>query len=356
MTARDVGLPDRHPAAGLPERVTIYEVGPRDGLQNEPALVPTEVKAEFIDRLARRRAADRRGDQLRAPEVGAAAGRRRRADARGSTRGAGRDLPGAGAQRARPRPGAGAGRAATSRSSAAPPRRSRRRTSTAASTSSSRCSSRPYAGRATPGLDVRAYVSMCFGDPWEGAVPDRAGRRRRPAAVRPRRQPAQPRRHDRRRHRRATSPRCSTAFARGRRRRPTRSPCTSTTPTARRCPTPWPPCAPASPPSTPAPAASAAAPTPRAPPATSPPRTWSGCSGLGIEHGVDLDALVETSLWMAEPARQTVTVPGGHRRRWLFKDYQPPQAALITTANPCWRASVGGPSLATPRAAGLRTP
>ncbi|MGZ6753776.1 MAG: hydroxymethylglutaryl-CoA lyase, partial [Nocardioides sp.] len=35
----------------LPERVTIYEVGPRDGLQNEKALVPTEVKAEFIERL-----------------------------------------------------------------------------------------------------------------------------------------------------------------------------------------------------------------------------------------------------------------------------------------------------------------
>jgi hydroxymethylglutaryl-CoA lyase len=37
--------------AGLPERVTIWEVGPRDGLQNEKSLVPTEVKAEFIHRL-----------------------------------------------------------------------------------------------------------------------------------------------------------------------------------------------------------------------------------------------------------------------------------------------------------------
>ena len=33
-------------------RVTIYEVGARDGLQNEKALVPTEVKAEFIRRLS----------------------------------------------------------------------------------------------------------------------------------------------------------------------------------------------------------------------------------------------------------------------------------------------------------------
>ena len=39
------------PGPGLPDRVTIYEVGPRDGLQNEKSLVPTEVKAEFILRL-----------------------------------------------------------------------------------------------------------------------------------------------------------------------------------------------------------------------------------------------------------------------------------------------------------------
>ncbi|WP_222721509.1 hydroxymethylglutaryl-CoA lyase [Actinomadura sp. HBU206391] len=40
------------PLAGLPSQVTIYEVGPRDGLQNESAIVPVEVKAEFITRLA----------------------------------------------------------------------------------------------------------------------------------------------------------------------------------------------------------------------------------------------------------------------------------------------------------------
>lgn len=33
---------------GLPERVTIYEVGPRDGLQNESAIVPVDVKVAFI--------------------------------------------------------------------------------------------------------------------------------------------------------------------------------------------------------------------------------------------------------------------------------------------------------------------
>jgi len=35
----------------LPTTVTVYEVGARDGLQNEKALVPVEVKAEFVRRL-----------------------------------------------------------------------------------------------------------------------------------------------------------------------------------------------------------------------------------------------------------------------------------------------------------------
>lgn len=51
-TTRALGLPDPHPGAGLPERVTIWEVGARDGLQNEAAAVDVTVKAEFLDRLA----------------------------------------------------------------------------------------------------------------------------------------------------------------------------------------------------------------------------------------------------------------------------------------------------------------
>ncbi|GGN85803.1 hydroxymethylglutaryl-CoA lyase [Actinoplanes lobatus] len=39
------------PLSGLPARVTICEVGPRDGLQNEARPLPVEVKAEFIERL-----------------------------------------------------------------------------------------------------------------------------------------------------------------------------------------------------------------------------------------------------------------------------------------------------------------
>jgi hydroxymethylglutaryl-CoA lyase len=38
-------------AEDLPSAVTIYEVGPRDGLQNESAIVPVDVKAEFVRRL-----------------------------------------------------------------------------------------------------------------------------------------------------------------------------------------------------------------------------------------------------------------------------------------------------------------
>jgi hydroxymethylglutaryl-CoA lyase len=36
----------------LPSRVTVYEVGPRDGLQNEARLIPTADKIAFIDALA----------------------------------------------------------------------------------------------------------------------------------------------------------------------------------------------------------------------------------------------------------------------------------------------------------------
>jgi len=40
------------PSPGLPDRVTICEVGPRDGLQNEATILDVAIKAEFIERLA----------------------------------------------------------------------------------------------------------------------------------------------------------------------------------------------------------------------------------------------------------------------------------------------------------------
>jgi hydroxymethylglutaryl-CoA lyase len=36
----------------LPDRVQVYEVGPRDGLQNEPIALSTEVKIDLVQRLA----------------------------------------------------------------------------------------------------------------------------------------------------------------------------------------------------------------------------------------------------------------------------------------------------------------
>lgn len=45
------GLPRTARLDGLPARVTVYEVGPRDGLQAEADIVPTPVKAELCRRL-----------------------------------------------------------------------------------------------------------------------------------------------------------------------------------------------------------------------------------------------------------------------------------------------------------------
>src|ERR1700685_4132825 len=40
-------------ASELPAEVRIREVGPRDGFQNEPEVIPTKVKVALIDALAR---------------------------------------------------------------------------------------------------------------------------------------------------------------------------------------------------------------------------------------------------------------------------------------------------------------
>ncbi|HEX7211096.1 MAG TPA: hydroxymethylglutaryl-CoA lyase [Propionibacteriaceae bacterium] len=44
-------MPAVHPRPGLPSRVSVYEVGPRDGLQAEKTVLPLPVKLELIDRL-----------------------------------------------------------------------------------------------------------------------------------------------------------------------------------------------------------------------------------------------------------------------------------------------------------------
>ncbi|MBA3528536.1 MAG: hydroxymethylglutaryl-CoA lyase, partial [Propionibacteriaceae bacterium] len=45
-------FPDAHPLPGLPPRVRVYEVGARDGLQAEKTTIPLPTKLEFISRLA----------------------------------------------------------------------------------------------------------------------------------------------------------------------------------------------------------------------------------------------------------------------------------------------------------------
>lgn len=159
--------------AGLPERVTIYEVGPRDGLQNEQASVPTAVKAEFIRRLVRAglRIVEATGfvhpkwvPQLADAEellgsLHAADGVRYPVlvpNERGLERALAVEVDEI----------AILGSATESFA-----QRNLNRT-----VAESIAMFAPVVKRATAaGMRVRAYLSMCFGDPWEGPVPvDRA--------------------------------------------------------------------------------------------------------------------------------------------------------------------------------------
>ena len=77
-------------AQALPESVRIREVGPRDGFQNEPEVVPTEEKVRLIGLLGETGLRPDRAHLVRAARCGPAAGRRRRgADALRARRGGG---------------------------------------------------------------------------------------------------------------------------------------------------------------------------------------------------------------------------------------------------------------------------
>ncbi len=167
MRARPA-LPMVVPGAGLPERVTIYEVGARDGLQNESAIVPVEVKVEFLDRLA---AAGLRVLEATSfvhpkwvPQLADAAellAALRRAD--------GVDYPvlvpnERGLDRA-----LDAGVRHVAIFASATETFARRNLNRALDEQFAMVE--PVVRRATDaGLRVRAYVSMAFGDPWEGPV------------------------------------------------------------------------------------------------------------------------------------------------------------------------------------------
>jgi hydroxymethylglutaryl-CoA lyase len=162
------GLPMTVPEDGLPARVTIYEVGARDGLQNEQALVPTDVKAQLIRRLLAAGLPIVEATSFVHPSWVP-----QLADAEDLMRDLGdqgRDLPvlvpnERGLDRALE---LGCRHVAIFGSA----------TETFARKNLNRgldeqfAMFEPTVRRARDaGLDVRAYVSMCFGDPWEGAVP-----------------------------------------------------------------------------------------------------------------------------------------------------------------------------------------
>jgi hydroxymethylglutaryl-CoA lyase len=171
MGARDVGLPTVVPApsAGrLPAEVSIWEVGARDGLQNESTVLPVEVKLEFLDRMA--------DAGLRILEATSFVSPRwipQLADAEALLAGlTARDgvrypvlVPN---ERGLDRALAAGVRDIAIFGSA---------TETFAKRNLNRTLDEQFAmfdpvvtrARAE-GLDVRGYVSMCFGDPWEGSV------------------------------------------------------------------------------------------------------------------------------------------------------------------------------------------
>ncbi|SEK91799.1 hydroxymethylglutaryl-CoA lyase [Nonomuraea pusilla] len=158
-----------YPMEGLPRRVTVYEVGPRDGLQNEAAIVPVEVKAEFIDRLA-----DAGHTVIEAtsfvhprwvPQLADAGELLTRLDRRPGVRYPVLVPNERGLDRALEH---GVTEIAVFASA----------TETFAAKNLNRTLDsqfemfEPVVSRALQhGVQVRAYVSMCFGDPWEGPTP-----------------------------------------------------------------------------------------------------------------------------------------------------------------------------------------
>ncbi|MFF6951944.1 hydroxymethylglutaryl-CoA lyase [Streptomyces iakyrus] len=162
------GLPMAVPSRDLPTRVRIHEVGARDGLQNEKATVPTEVKAEFIRRLA-----DAGLSTIEATSFVHPKWVPQLADAEQLFPMVA-DLPVAlpvlvpnerGLDRAL---GLGARRVAVFASAT----ESFAKANLNRTVDEALAMFEPVVSRAkAASVHVRGYLSMCFGDPWEGAVP-----------------------------------------------------------------------------------------------------------------------------------------------------------------------------------------
>ena len=153
---------------GLPERVRIWEVGPRDGLQNESDGHRHGDQDRLHRPTGRCRAAGDRGDELRACRPDPAARRRGRGHGRHRARPGVRypvlvpNRRGLDAALAR-----GCPRHRGLRQCDRDVRRAQPRTHAGDADGDVRPSARARRRRGHP---VRGYVSMCFGDPWEGAV------------------------------------------------------------------------------------------------------------------------------------------------------------------------------------------
>jgi hydroxymethylglutaryl-CoA lyase len=163
-------LPQVASMPAMPDSITIYEVGARDGLQNEKTVVPTEVKAQFIERIV--------GAGLETVELTSFVPPSwipQLADAPALMERLG-DL-GKGAKRPVLVPNergldnaleAGVGAVAVFGSAT----ETFARKNLNRSVDESLAMFAPVVSRAQDaGLWVRGYVSMCFGDPWEGPVP-----------------------------------------------------------------------------------------------------------------------------------------------------------------------------------------
>ena len=162
--------PQREVVGGLPDHVTIYEVGPRDGLQNEKAVVPVEVKAEFVRRLiAAGLTTVETTSFVPAKWVPQLADAEELLGLLGDA-GRGRQRPvlvpnERGLERA-----LALGVEAVAIFGSATETFARKNLNRTVEESVAMFA--PVVERArSAGLWVRAYVSMCFGDPWEGDVP-----------------------------------------------------------------------------------------------------------------------------------------------------------------------------------------
>lgn len=171
MGARELGLPavaaPPEPGA-LPAEVTIWEVGARDGLQNESTVLPVEVRTEFLDRLAEAGLKIIEATSFVSPKWVPQLADAERLLA-GLDRRDGVSYPvlvpnERGLDRAL---AAGVRHIAIFGSATETfARRNLNR-----SLDDQFAMFEPVVSRArAEGLDVRAYVSMCFGDPWEGVV------------------------------------------------------------------------------------------------------------------------------------------------------------------------------------------